>query len=288
MWPLHILLNKFLRNEDGDSIEEKETCCSLVRTYPFKQSVENQDVILPRSHFVDVPHVGQLCSWDCGLACIVMVLRTIGIDQCNIQALTELCTTTSTWDGTTIPRNFSLSSLFVWTVDLAYLLQKYSVSFSFFTVTVGANPDYSVETFYKEQLPNDQMRVDKLFQKAVESGIDIQCRSISSEELSVLILSGNYVAIALVDQDKLSRSWMDDVCVSGLCSGNSGYTGHYVVICGYDMEKDEFEMRDPASSRNYDRVSMECLEEARKSYGTDEDLLLISLEKREVGQKFSL
>ncbi|MCL7034591.1 hypothetical protein MKW94_017963 [Papaver nudicaule] len=274
MWPLHILINKLLKTEDGHGIQENETCCSLVGTYPFKQRVDtqrNQDVILPRSHFVEVPHVGQLCSWDCGLACIVMVLRAIGIDQCDIQALTQLCSTTS-----------------IWTVDLAYLLQKYSVSFSFFTVTVGANPDYSVETFYKEQLPNDQMRVDKLFQKAVESGIDIQCRSISSAELSVLILSGNYVAIALVDQDKLSRSWMNDVCVSGLCSGNSGYTGHYVVICGYDMEKDEFEIRDPASSRKYDRVSMECLEEARKSYGTDEDLLLISLDKGEVGRKFSL
>ncbi|KAI3987324.1 hypothetical protein MKX01_003074, partial [Papaver californicum] len=44
--------------------------------------------------FFEVPHVGQLCSWDCGLACIVMVLRTIGIDQCNIQALTEFCSTT--------------------------------------------------------------------------------------------------------------------------------------------------------------------------------------------------
>ena len=34
-------------------------------------------------------------------------------------------------------------------MDLAYLLQKYSVSFSFYTVTLGANPNYSVETFYK-------------------------------------------------------------------------------------------------------------------------------------------
>jgi len=25
--------------------------------------------------------------------------------------------------------------------------------------------------------------------------------------------------------------------------------GHYVVICGYDTDRDEFEIRDPASSR---------------------------------------
>lgn len=27
--------------------------------------------------------------------------------------------------------------------------------------------------------------------------------------------------------------------------------GHYVVICGYDTDKDEFEIRDPASARFY-------------------------------------
>lgn len=37
----------------------------------------------------------------------------------------------------------------VWTVDLAYLLHKFSVNFSFFTVTIGANPQYSAETFYR-------------------------------------------------------------------------------------------------------------------------------------------
>lgn len=45
--------------------------------------------------------------------------------------------------------NFSLSFSSIWTVDLAYLLQKFSVIFSFFTVTIGANPNFSVESFYK-------------------------------------------------------------------------------------------------------------------------------------------
>lgn len=30
---------------------------------------------------------------------------------------------------------------------------------------------------------------------------------------------------------------------------NHVYTGHYIVICGYDTDADEFEIRDPASSR---------------------------------------
>ncbi|XP_057429614.1 guanylyl cyclase 1 isoform X2 [Lotus japonicus] len=191
-----------------------------------------------------------------------MVLKTIGANNCDIQTLVELCCSTS-----------------IWTVDLAYLLQRFSVTFSYFTVTFGANPNYCIESFYQEEFPNDLVRVDMLFQKAMEAGIDIQCRSISAKEISILILSGKYIAIALVDHNKLSYVWQDDVHVPGVFSNNLGYTGHYVLICGYDAGADMFEIRDPASSKKQKRISSKSLEEARKAFGTDEDLLLISLEK---------
>ncbi|KAK9282674.1 hypothetical protein L1049_010894 [Liquidambar formosana] len=260
MWPLYVLLNKFLKTEEENVRGSDGDHSRFVESYTFGRSHE---AILPRSHFVEVPHIKQLCTWDCGLACVLMVLKTIGINDCNIQALGELCHTTS-----------------IWTVDLAYLLHKFSVNFSYFTVTVGANPNFSDEIFYKEQLPNDLVRVDMLFQEALEAGIHIQCRSMSEEEISLFILSGKYIAIALVDQYKLSRSWLDNVCVPGFYGDKSGYTGHYVVICGYNADTDEFEIRDPASSRKCERISSKCLEGARKSFGTDEDLLLISLEKK--------
>ncbi|KAF6161055.1 hypothetical protein GIB67_007696 [Kingdonia uniflora] len=181
MWPVYILANKFHKMGE-ESVREFD-----IGAYSNRQS---SNVALPRSYFVEVPHIAQLCSWDCGLACVLMVLRTVGVEHCDIQALREICSTTS-----------------IWTVDLAYLLQKFSISFSFFTVTLGVNPDFSVETFYKEQLQHDLGRVDRLFQKALEAGINIQCRSISGQELSFLILSGNYIAIALVDQDKFKYSF---------------------------------------------------------------------------------
>ncbi|CAL5323006.1 unnamed protein product [Camellia sinensis] len=52
---------------------------------------------------------------------------------------------------------------------------------------------------------------------------------------------------------------------------------HYVVICGYDAMTDEFEIRDPASSGKHEKVTSKRLEEARKSFGIDEDLLLWDL-----------
>ncbi|KAJ7959688.1 Guanylyl cyclase [Quillaja saponaria] len=263
MWPLYFLFNKILKAEDGKVVDRKNS--SVVDRYLFEQLTGNvkwHHSALPSSHFVEVPHVNQLYSWDCGLACVVMVLKTIGNKDWNIQALTDLCCTTS-----------------IWTVDLAYLLQRFSASFSYFTVTFGANPNYCVESFYKEQLPNDLVRVDMLFQKALEAGINIQCRSITGAEISVLILSGEYIAIALVDHYKMSHFWLEDDQVAGVFGSNSSYTGHYVLICGYDAGADEFEIRDPASSRKHKMISSGCLEEARKAFGTDEDLLLISLEK---------
>lgn len=264
MWSLYLLMNKLLNLEERDDDLSGENDSSSVEfcsaTLSLAYGITN-DGTLPSSHFIEVPHINQLYNWDCGLACVLMVLQTIGITCCDLDTLGQLCGTTS-----------------IWTVDLAYLLHNFSVNFSYLTVTLGANPNFSVETFYKEQLPNDLVRVDMLFRKALKSGIRIECRSINQKEIGLLMLSGQYIAIALVDQYKLSRSWLEDFCVASFYDSNLGYTGHYIVLCGYDADSNEFEIRDPASSRKSTMVSSKCLDNARKSFGTDEDLLLISLE----------
>lgn len=219
---------------------------------------------VPRSRFIQVPHVRQLCNWDCGLACVLMVLKMLGVEGCDLKYLSQLCQTTS-----------------IWTVDLAHLLRHFKVDVAFLTVTIGANPNFAIETFYKENMEEDGERVNMLFEKAPQVGIRVQWRSITGEELSLLILSGGFLAIALVDKRKLSHPWLDELCLADCCGLNTGYTGHYVVICGYDMDADEFEIRDPASSSTSGRISLDALDEARKSFGTDEDLLLIYLNKFE-------
>ncbi|GFP86343.1 protein gucd1 [Phtheirospermum japonicum] len=264
MWSINIFMNKLIKAYEEKFEVSFGNHLNLIEAYSIRQSTDKDRSVL--SHFVEVPHINQQRTWDCGIACVLMVLRALGVYDCNIQELGELCCTTS-----------------IWTVDLAYLLQKFAVRFTYCTVTLGANPDFCVEAFYKDQLPNDLIRVNMLFREAREAGIDIECRSLSATEISDLILSGKYVAIALVDQYKLSNSGLEDVCVSDFYGGNPGYTGHYVVICGYDAVTNEFEIRDPASSIKHERVSSWCLEQAHKSFGTDEDLLLISLEKGALG-----
>ncbi len=56
-----------------------------------------------------------------------------------------------------------------------------------------------------------------------------------------------------------------------------GAAGHYIVICGYDSDTDRFMIQDPASNGEYDSVTTSNLEAARHAYGTDEDLLLVTL-----------
>ncbi|CAD6271971.1 unnamed protein product [Miscanthus lutarioriparius] len=250
MWPLCVISEKLFKMAGDDGVQGAAG----------SPSPDGQIPLARRSYYVDVPHVQQAFTWDCGLACVLMVLRTLGIHCCDgIADLERLCRTTS-----------------IWTVDLAYLLNKFSVSFSFFTVTLGANPQYSAESFYREQLQEDINRVDELFGKALDAGISIQCRSITVYDIAFLLLSGHCIAIALVDKSKLNLPCMSDHDVQQL-NEESDYMGHYVVICGYDADDCEFEIRDPASSRKRERVTMKSLDEARKSFGTDEDILLVSL-----------
>ncbi|KAI3705629.1 hypothetical protein L1987_75868 [Smallanthus sonchifolius] len=266
MWSLNTILNKLLNG--GYNGHDEVDDMSLVQSYNFKSPLRNDKIkkeVLVQSHFINVPHIKQERTWDCGLVCVLMVLKTLNINHYDIEDLDAFCCTNS-----------------IWTVDLAYLLQKLSISFSYITVTLGANPNFSLETFYEKQLSDDIVRVNMLFQRSQEAGIDIECRSIKGDEIAILILSGKYIVIALVDQYILSQPWTEDAYLSDFYSGSSGYTGHYIVICGYDALTDEFEIRDPASTRIQETISSRSLEKARKSFGTDEDILLIHLENTDI------
>ena len=57
--------------------------------------------------------------------------------------------------------------------------------------------------------------------------------------------------------------------------------GHYVVVCGYDRVSDHYLIRDPdprMSGMGLCCISRPLFNAARKAFGTDEDLLLISAE----------
>ena len=51
------------------------------------------------------------------------------------------------------------------------------------TLTIGANPEYSKESFYKSQMDQDTLRVAGRFESAAAAGIDVRLQSLSWQEL---------------------------------------------------------------------------------------------------------
>ncbi|KXZ46980.1 hypothetical protein GPECTOR_39g474 [Gonium pectorale] len=125
-------------------------------------------------------------------------------------------------------------------------------------------------------MEDDELRVSQLFVDAARAGITVQQRSISSEELQSWMLSGDCLVIVLVDKRKLDPWLMAaDLCLPALCGMDLGYTGHYVLLVGFDGEAQEFVVRDPAAMVPDLRVSAAALDAARRSFGTDEDILVV-------------
>ncbi|KAL5660247.1 hypothetical protein ACJX0J_027372, partial [Zea mays] len=151
----------------------------------------------------------------------------------------------------------------------ALLTPQHHLVFTFFHVDL----QMKLEAPKPEQLQEDIDRVDELFGKALDVGISIQCRSITAYDIAFLLLSGHCIAIALVDKSKLNLPCMSDYDVQQH-NDEPDYMGHYVVIFGYDADDCEFEIRYPASARKRERVTMKSLDEAQKSFGKDEDILL--------------
>eukprot|EP00798_Chlamydomonas_sp_ICE-L_P012546 gene12546-15764_t len=198
-----------------------------------------------------VPHYRQHFNWDCGLTCVLMVLKAVGALNCNHQNLRQLCPTTS-----------------IWTVDLAHLLRRFGFDVWFFTVTIGPNPDFANESFYMENMKEDEedeLRVSQLFTDASKAGIMLQQRSLSELELRHLLLNAGCIVIMLLDRRHLDPGLCNEGgMLPNLCALEPvGYMGHYVLLVGFDSE-------------TMQRIGIAALDLARRSFGTDEDLLVVS------------
>ena len=238
---------------------------------------------MQRSCVTSVPHVHQRHNWDCGVACVLMVLKALGRDGTTIQDLYSMINTES-----------------VWTIDLALALKKLGVDATFYTITLGANPDFVREGFYCDNMEEDQRRVENLFRTAPTLGLRVEQRSIPLSALVRMIAAENKVVIVLVDKRLLT---MAASTASGARSGGArgaggtgisateraaidrrvesmsaaGYTGHYVLLSGVDTSAQHFIVADPATACYTYRVDARVLDRARMSFGTDEDMLVIDM-----------
>ncbi|XP_026176812.1 protein GUCD1 isoform X1 [Mastacembelus armatus] len=243
-----------------------------------------------------VPVIRQLYHWDCGLACSRMVLRYLHpvSDEEFQRACWELKLTES-----------------VWTVDLAYLMCHLGIKHCFCTQTLGVDKGFRnqvhevistvqntsdlglscvsvtvrmlfLQSFYKKHFDTEEDRVNQLFLKAESKGVVVSKCSVTVQEIQSHLEQG-HVAIVLVNAVvltcELCSSPVKYCCflpVGQKCfCRKPEYQGHFVVVCGFNRTTGCIFYNNPAYSDRVCCTSVSNFEEARQSYGTDEDILFI-------------
>ncbi|MBZ3874571.1 Protein GUCD1 [Sciurus carolinensis] len=198
-----------------------------------------------------VPIIQQLYHWDCGLACSRMVLRYLGqLDDGEFEsALQELRLTRS-----------------IWTIDLAYLMRHFG-------------------SFYRKHFDTEETRVNQLFAEAKACKVLVEKCTVSVQDIQAHLAQG-HVAIVLVNSGVLHC----DLCSSPVkycCFAPSGhrcfcrtpdYQGHFIVLRGYNRATGCIFYNNPAYADRMCSTSVSNFEEARTSYGTDEDILFVYLD----------
>ncbi|XP_017900511.1 PREDICTED: protein GUCD1 isoform X2 [Capra hircus] len=230
-------------------------------TAPGKGCPERGDFVqLP------VPVIQQLSHWDCGLACSRMVLRYLGqLDDAEFErALQELRLTRS-----------------IWTIDLAYLMRRFGVRHRFCTQTLGVDKGYKNQSFYRKHFDTEETRVNQLFAQAKTCKVLVE-KWVSMQDIQAHLAQG-HVAIVLVNSGVLHC----DLCSSPpkyCCFAPSGprcfcrspdYQGHFIVLRGYSRAAGCVFYNNPAYADRVCSASVSNFEEARTSYGTDEDILFV-------------
>ncbi|XP_060661861.1 protein GUCD1 isoform X1 [Drosophila nasuta] len=232
--------------------------------------------VLPQSKHYNLTHYQQRYNWDCGLSCILMILSTTQREQFlnNFEAICK-------------EEGFGSST---WTIDLCYLLQRYQVRHEYYTQTLGIDPNYTQHMYYSKIIDKDEKRVTRKFKDAKAHGLRVMQRTV---DMDVIIkhLARNGPVILLTNASLLTcdickRNALEKFgCFHLSCIAqntrlpsdkNKRYAGHYVVLCGYDMDSKKLYYHNPeVHDGHICRCLSEAMDTARTAFGTDQDIIFI-------------
>ncbi len=176
----------------------------------------------------------------------------------------------------------------VWSIEIALVLRAFGARrVHFYTTQIGAKRRYKTARFYEKTFDMDAPRVQRAFAIAQEksSGIRVELldenkggmkdtwveREVGEKSKKMLIV--------LVDKRILESGYeeeaIDDYHHHDNGGGNNeddGFIGHYICVVG--VKGDSFIIQDPARPEVV-RVRKDVLHRARKSFGTDEDCIVV-------------
>ena len=105
--------------------------------------------IFPSSSYVTLSHVPQTEHWDCGVACICMILLWINQHSTPTPSLHDL----------KLHHHWNKP---LWTIEIFYFLKSCGVEVTFFTKFLGVGQHHSDINWYSEHLDEDTERIENL------------------------------------------------------------------------------------------------------------------------------
>lgn len=195
-----------------------------------------------------VPFYKQTDKNDCGPTALEMVLEYLG-EHHSREKLSKLVDSES--GGAT------------WTLSLAKVSRELGFRTEFYTTYLGMNPENYELEFYKKETDGQDLAMNKLEKLKIDAhklDVLMEEKSLSNEEILSRI-NKNCLAIVLLDWSKIK--------------GSENFQGHFVPIVGYDEKKIYVHNQGHSETKEYFEIDLEIFEKARKSKGTDEDIVFI-------------
>ncbi|KAI9276503.1 Guanylyl cyclase [Sporodiniella umbellata] len=231
-------------------------------------SMDNTIIKYTENSDCPIPHIQQESNWDCGLACVAMILKGLGFTV-SLEEIIGQCSINS-----------------VWTIDLAFILKNYVQDFTYYTSYLGSRKEYQEQRFYQDDFDQDEKRISRLFAIAKSCSVHVVRMMLPLDDFKRFLFCKQFVTITLVNarflKCKLCKKRRG--CLGSMCGQldllfekfkGYDYIGHFIVLIGYDPTEDVFIYRDPAIKDQFCIIPAEDFDEARKSEGTDNDCIVI-------------
>ena len=171
----------------------------------------------------------------------------------------------------------------IWSIEIALALRHFGCEWvKFLTTYKGVRKTYQTLSFYEKDFCEDCPRVERAFEKASTHDVEVVEQSLRNEDMERLVERSEVALIVLVDKCVLENGYFEDGAVVGVekykntWHPDGSFVGHYVVVVG--VIGDFFIINDPARESVF-RVKKSVIHEARRRFGTDEDIVVVARNK---------
>jgi len=148
-----------------------------------------------------------------------------------------------------------------WTSGLAKTSAQLGFPTEFYSIALGFNPKlFDLEYYQKDGAQSAEDKIKRLYANCLEYGVKLEERCLTLEEI-VSKIGQDCIPIVLIDWGKINSA--------------EKFIGHFVPIVGYDEKNIYVHNSGPEASMPNYPIERSLFETARKSVGTDEDILFI-------------